>query len=235
VSGYGPPVVGVPDRIPVAALNVTPAGSVPVSPRLTAGDPAAVTVNVPEVPTVNVALFALVIVGGEFTVNVKLWLALGTTSFCAVNVIGYVPPIVGVPDKTPVAALNVTPVGSAPFSPNVAAGDPVAVTVNVPAVPIVNVALFALVIDGAEPTVSVKLWLAFGATPFCAVSVIGYVPPTVGVPDRIPVAALNVTPVGSVPLSLKLGAGTPIATTANVPAVPIENVALFALVIAGAE
>jgi hypothetical protein len=90
-----------------------------------------------------------------------------------VNVIGYVPPAVGVPDRIPAAVLNVTPFGSVPLSVHVGAGVPVAVTLNVPAVPTVNVTLFALVIDGAEFTVNVKFWLAFGATPFCAVSVIG--------------------------------------------------------------
>jgi len=45
--------------------------------------------------------------------------------------------------------LNVTPAGSEPVSLSVGAGVPVAVTVNVPAVPTVNVVLLALVIDGA--------------------------------------------------------------------------------------
>ena len=61
--GNGPLTVGVPLSTPVVALNVTPAGSAPVSPRVGAGVPVAVTVNVPAVPTVKVVLFALVIAG----------------------------------------------------------------------------------------------------------------------------------------------------------------------------
>ena len=45
--------------------------------------------------------------------------------------------------------MNVTPVGRVPVSDSVAAGNPVVVTVKVPAVPIVNVVLAALVIAGA--------------------------------------------------------------------------------------
>jgi hypothetical protein len=235
VIGYVPPAVGVPDRIPVAALNVMPFGSVPLTFSVGAGVPVAVTANVAAMPAVNVALFALVIAGAESTVNVKLWLAFGATPFCAVIVIGYVPPAVGVPDRIPVAALNVTPAGKAPLSLHVGEGAPIATAVNAPARPSVKVALFALVIAGAESTVNVKPWLAFGVTPFCAVIVIGYVPVTVGIPDRTPVAELKVTPFGSIPLSLHVGAGAPVAVTANVPAVPSANVALFALVIAGAE
>ena len=69
-------------------MNVTPFGNVPLSLHVDAGFPVAVAVNVPAVPTVNVALFALVIAGGEFTVSEKLWFAFGATPFCAVNVIG---------------------------------------------------------------------------------------------------------------------------------------------------
>ena len=47
------------------------------------------------------------------------------------------------------------------------------ITVNVPAVPTVNVVLSALVIVGAlaAATVSVKVWVASGATPLAAVIV----------------------------------------------------------------
>jgi hypothetical protein len=77
---------------------------------------------------------------------VKFCTALGKTPFDAVNVMGNVPLAVGVPLKTP--ALNVTPVGSAPDSVIVGVGDPVAVTVNEPAAPSVNVVLLALVMIG---------------------------------------------------------------------------------------
>jgi hypothetical protein len=100
------------------------------------------------------------------TSSVKFWLAFGEIPFCAVNVIGYRPLTVGVPERIPVVPLNVTPFGSVPLTLPVGAGVPVAIAVNDPGAPSVNTALFALVIAGGEFTVSVKLWLAFGATPF---------------------------------------------------------------------
>jgi len=54
-----------------------------------------------------------------------------------------------------------------------------------------------------------------------------------GVPLSTP-AEVSVTPLGSGPVSLNVGAGTPVAVTANDPAVPTLNVVLLALVIAGA-
>lgn len=67
--------------------------------------------------------------------------------------------------------MNVTPPGSAPVSLKVAVGKPVTVTVNDPAVPKVNVVLFALVIAGAWFTVRVKFCVALGVTPLLAVKV----------------------------------------------------------------
>ena len=72
---------------------------------------------------------------------------MGKTPFDAVNVMWNVPLAVGVPLRTP--ALNVTPVGRAPDSVIVGTGNPVAVTVNEPAAPWVNVVLLALVMAGA--------------------------------------------------------------------------------------
>jgi hypothetical protein len=72
---------------------------------------------------------------------------LGKTPFDAVNVMGNVPLAVGVPLRMP--ALNFTPLGSAPDSVILGAGDPVAVTVNEPATPSVKVVLLALVMTGA--------------------------------------------------------------------------------------
>ena len=69
-------------------------------------------------------------------------------------------PTAGVPLSTPVLALNVTPLGSAPTSLSVGAGVPVAVTVNVPAVPTVKVVLLVLVMAGPSFTCKVKLWVA---------------------------------------------------------------------------
>jgi hypothetical protein len=69
--------------------------------------------------------------------------------------------------------VKVTPDGRVPTSLRVGTGVPVAVTVNVPAVPTVKEVLFALVMAGACFTVSVKLCVAFVPTPFEAVIVIG--------------------------------------------------------------
>jgi hypothetical protein len=52
-------------------------------------------------------------------------------------------------------------------------GNPVVVTLNVPAVPTVNVVLSALVMAGAWFTVRVKLCIAVLPTPLLAVIVIG--------------------------------------------------------------
>lgn len=67
-------------------MNVTPAGSAPVSLKVAAGKPVAVTVNAPAVPNVNDVLFALVIAGAWFTVRVKFCVALGVTPLLAVKV-----------------------------------------------------------------------------------------------------------------------------------------------------
>ncbi len=84
-------------------------------------------------------------------------------------------------------------------------------------------------------TVSVKAWGASGLTPLVAVMVMGYVPtvPDAGVPLSTP-AELKVTPLGRAPVSLKVGAGKPVAATVNVPAAPTVKAVLLALVIAGA-
>ena len=60
-----------------------------------------------------------------------------------------VPLAVGVPLNTPVAVLNVTPLGNGPVSENEGAGKPVAVTVKVPAEATVKVVLFTLVMAAA--------------------------------------------------------------------------------------
>ena len=142
------PPAGVPPRIPVPELNVTPVGKVPVSDRVGAGSPVAVTVKDPAAPTVNAVLFALATAAGWFTVKVKFCEASVPIPLCAVNAMGYVPdvPLAGVPLRIPVPGLNVTPEGNVPVSDRVGAGRPVAVTVNDPAEPTTNDELFALVI-----------------------------------------------------------------------------------------
>ena len=80
-------------------------------------------------------------------------------------------PAAGVPLRTPVLD-NVTPEGRAPVSLNVGAGKPVPVTEKEPAVPTVNVVLFALVIAETWSTVRVKVCVALEPTPLLAVMVI---------------------------------------------------------------
>jgi hypothetical protein len=130
---------------------------------------------VEELKAATGALALLNVTDDEFTVIVKLCVAFGAMPFVAVKVSGYVPPdpAAGVPVRTPVAGVNVTPAGSVPVTLNVGAGVPVAVTLNVDAVPTAKIVLVGLVMTGAVSTVSVKLCVAFGVTPFCAVNVIG--------------------------------------------------------------
>ncbi len=61
--------------------------------------------------------------------------------------------------------------------------------------------------------------------------------PAAGVPARVAVpspSSTKVTPVGSAPVSVSAEVGTPVVVTVNVPAVPVVNVVVAALVIAGA-
>jgi hypothetical protein len=109
--------------------------------------------------------------------------------------------------------------------------------VNDPDVPTVRATLFELVIVGAavKLAMSVKLWVAFTPIPFSAVITIGYAPwvPVAGVPLSTPVVEFRVTPVGSAPVSLNVGAGKPVAVTVKVPSDPTANVVLFWLAIEG--
>ena len=79
---------GVPLNTPVVEFRVTPEGSVPVSLKVGAGRPVAVTVKVPGWPSMNVVLFRLVMAGAALTVNVKAWVAFGDMPFDAVMLIG---------------------------------------------------------------------------------------------------------------------------------------------------
>ena len=66
-------------------MKVTPVGKAPVSLKVGAGVPVAVTVNEPAVPTVKVVLLELVITGPSSTVRVKLCETVPTV-FVALNV-----------------------------------------------------------------------------------------------------------------------------------------------------
>jgi hypothetical protein len=132
-----------------------------------------------------------------------------------------------------VAGVKVTPDGSDPDSARVGIGKPAAVTVKLPATPLENVTWLVEVIAGAASAVRMNIWVAAGATPLPAVMVIGKVPLCVGVPESSP-PDVNVTPAGRAPVSLKVGAGEPVAVTVKVPAVPSVKVVLFTEVIRGA-
>ena len=160
------------------------------------------------------------------------------TEFVAVKVMLNGKPVadVGVPLRTPVAALKVRPAGRVPVSLNVGAGLPVAVTVKEPAPPTVKVAWLALVKAGAWLTVRVKLWVAAGLMPLLAVmvklNVYGPAPRLGGVPLRTPLEEPTDSQDGA-PVKLKAGAGLPVAVTVKLPGVPTVNVVALALVIAG--
>src|SRR5436190_13547592 len=105
------PAPGVPERTPPTAP--TPPGIAPVIDMVGAGTPVAVAVNVPRLPTVKVVLLALVITGPVLTVSVKTCEAGAPTPLVAVIVIGKLPELAGLPERTPLG-LSVTPPGSEP-------------------------------------------------------------------------------------------------------------------------
>ena len=131
-----PLTVGVPDKTP-ALLSVMPAGKEPeVTENVGLGVPVAVTVNVPASVSVKVVALAEVITGAPVTVKVKFCVASGATPLVAVIVTANTPFTEGVPDSTPVLLFKVTPVGREPVViEKVGTGVPLAVTVNVPALP----------------------------------------------------------------------------------------------------
>jgi hypothetical protein len=97
---------------------------------------------------------ALLMIGGLATVRVKICVASDPTPLCAVIVSTSTS---SVPDKEVPASvavpfplsIKVIPAGNIPVSLNDGAGNPIVVTVKVPATPTSNVVLFALVMDGA--------------------------------------------------------------------------------------
>ena len=136
-------------------------------------------------------------------------------------------------------SVNVTPVGSAPVSDNVHVGIPVDVTVRsrCPA-------------DGkgcrgqglvnwhAWLTVRVKVWVAAEPKPFVAVIVNGYVPPVpaAGVPESVAVPSplsVNVTPVGSAPVSDNAHVGGPVDVTVKAPGLADGEGGLPAVLVIG--
>ena len=101
---------------------------------------------------------------------------------------------------TPVELFIVTPVG-APVKENAIEGVPVAVTGNVPPIPLITLVLPVLVIVGAKGagvTVNEKLCAASGVVPFAALIVNAYEPAGTELPIvMIPFALFILTPVGA--------------------------------------
>ena len=107
--------------------------------------------------------------------------------------------------------------------------------VELPAAIVADAAV-KLLMTGAGTMARVKFWTASLPIPFWALNVRLYVPllPTAGVPDNTPVEVSNDIPLGSVPVSTKVGVGLPVAVTVNDPNAPAVSVALFPLVMTGA-
>jgi hypothetical protein len=122
------PEGGVPEITPAALREMPEDGLQPenaVLENVAAGVPVAVTVKLPAVPTVKLVELALVITGAWSTVRVKLCVP-GPTELVALMQAVKVPPVVGVPDRTPeelrvMLAGNVEPQPLYPFE-NVGAG-----------------------------------------------------------------------------------------------------------------
>jgi hypothetical protein len=83
-----PAVFGAGVPLSTPAANVTPPGNASLSLKVGPGNPDAVTVNEPGLPTVNMATPALVTAGAWFIVNAKLWVAFDPTLLLAVMVMG---------------------------------------------------------------------------------------------------------------------------------------------------
>jgi len=135
------------------STRVTPLGKVPAETEKE-GEPEALTVKEPALPTVKVVEPPLLKTGKVFTVKVKDWVAFGATPLFAAMVIGKVPavPLAGVPPRVAVPlplSTKVTPLGNAPDSERAGFGTPVVVTMKVEALPTVKEVLLALVMAGA--------------------------------------------------------------------------------------
>jgi hypothetical protein len=96
-----------------------------------------------------------------------------------------------------------------------------------------------MVITGAELaelTVRVKFWVALGEIPLVAVKVRGYEPvvPEAGVPFKVAVLLVKVTPPGSDPLEVIVGVGLPVAVTVKEQTAPTNIVVWLELVMVGA-
>jgi hypothetical protein len=209
-------------------VKVTPEGSAPVSDNAGAGAPLAVTVNVLAVLAANVGSAELVIAGAPLTtVRVRTWdvgpvplTAERSTVYVPTSDVAAVPAMVAVPLPL---SVRVIPAGS-PLPPIDGAGYPAVVTVKLNGLPVVAVAVDALVIAGAEPTTTVTGSVASGLIPLAAVTSKVTVPVAVGVPySRAvpPALTVNDKPAGSVTaVAVIAGVGNPAVLMANEPIWP---------------
>jgi hypothetical protein len=188
-----PDAVGVPEINPLVLLTDNPPGN-PVAPKLV-GVFVAVIWYENAVPTVPLAVVALVITGAAtaiVSVNVALPVPL---PFVALNVTVEVPAAVGVPEINPLVLLTDNPPGN-PVAPKLV-GVFVAVIWYENAVPTVPLAVVALVITGA-PTAIVSVRVAWPAPlALVALSVTVEVPAAVGVPEINPLVVLTDNPAGN--------------------------------------
>jgi hypothetical protein len=121
------PTAGVPLKTPVAGTKVTPDGKVPAIESIGVGEPVAATVKVPAMPSVKLALSALIMTGVRLIVMLKFCVASGAVPFAAVTVPLKVPRAVGMPEIAP-ADVNVSPVGNEPDeTENIIGAEPSAV------------------------------------------------------------------------------------------------------------
>jgi len=136
-----PVIVAVP--LPLS-VKETEAGSAPTAESEGTGKPEAVTKNVPLLPMTKLVEVPLVIEAASFTVRVKFCTESAPTPLWAVIVNEYIlpEPTAGTPLSAAVPlplSVNVTPAGSVPEAASDGVGEPVAVTVNDPELPAVNV------------------------------------------------------------------------------------------------
>ena len=151
-------------------------------------------------------------------------------------------PAAGVPARVAVPSplsTKVTPVGSAPVSLSAGVGNPVVVTVNVPAVPdgerrAVGAGDRRRLVDGEREALGGVGEHAVGGGDRQRVGAAGARRGRAGERGRAVAVVHEGHARGQRPVSLSAGVGNPVVVTVNVPGVPVVNVVLSALVIAGA-
>ncbi len=218
VKLYGPAVVGVPAMTPVVGFKESPTGSEPaVTAKVGAGLPVALSVVDAGAPTVRAGMDPLMVgaTGAGATVPLKVFEA-EPAMFVAVTVNQNGPPVVGVPEMTPVVGFNVNPVGSSPaVTAKVGAGLPLPMSVVDAGAPTVNAGMVPPMVVGATGAAATVPVNRFEAEPalFVAVTVKSYGPAPVGVPAMTPVW-LKLSPAGSVPaVTVRVGAGLPVTAS----------------------